>query len=66
MHCHQICSVFEFLATLCQVQTLMNVDLHYDLTWQVLGNWLDERGGTMFRIPVKTKDFALGHTHAST
>jgi hypothetical protein len=48
MQCHQMCSVFEFLATLCQVQTLLNVELNYDLTWQVLGNWLDEGGVTTF------------------
>jgi len=55
-----MCSVFEFLATLCQVKTLFNVELHYDLAWQVLGNWLDERGGTMFRIPAKTQILLWG------
>ena len=55
-----------FLATLCQVQMSFNVELHYDLTWQVLGKWLDERGGTLFRIPAKTKDISLGLNHAPT
>jgi len=50
MQCHQMCSVLQFLATLCHVQTLFNVELHYDITWLVLGKWLDGRGGTVFRI----------------